>query len=81
MLEIYVAFLKKSSAKNFPTGKAFSRVFKKLRSTAVSTKFAQTKAVKFSPAFFKRRRGQGREALGALRRERNTPMLQIAQER
>ena len=32
------------------------------------------KEVKFSPAFFKRRRGQGRGALVALRRERNPPL-------
>ena len=52
-----------------------------VRSTNKRTMFALTYAWKFSPAFFKRRRSQGREALVALRRVRNSPIVRKTQER
>ena len=70
-------FEKKVTPKNFTVGKVFAYI---VRSTVERTMFAQTKAVKFSPAFFKRRRSQGRVALVALRRERNTFILPKTQE-
>ena len=50
----YVAFLKKSSAKNFTEGKVLANI---VRSTVECAMFAQTKVEKFSSTFFKRWRG------------------------
>ena len=79
MLVFFVTFFeKKVTPKNFTVGKVFVYI---VRSTVEHTMFALAQAVKFSPAFFKRRRSQGRGALVALRRVRNSPIVRKTQER